>query len=160
MNIWKFALRAFVLVAALWVGPAVLAQHGHIVQNMQDVKWGEAPPFLPPGAKLAVVKGNPSEKAPFTIRVMLPANYKIPAHSHPADEHVVVLSGALYLGMRDKLDPEGGTKLTVGGFAMAPAGKNHYAYTREETILLVYGTGPDDFRYVNPADDPRNAKKK
>jgi len=51
----------------------------------------------------------------------VPANYKIPAHSHPTDEHVTVLSGTLYMGMGDTLDPEGGTALTVGGFALMPA---------------------------------------
>ena len=28
-----------------------------------------------------------------------------------------------------------------------------------ETIIVLYGQGPVEFNYVNPADDPRNAKK-
>jgi hypothetical protein len=36
---------------------------------------------------------------PFTIRLKLPADYKIPAHWHPAIEHVTVLSGTFNLGM-------------------------------------------------------------
>jgi len=36
---------------------------------------------------------------------------------------------------------------------------NHFAYTgAKETIIVLYGQGPVDFKYVNPADDPRNAK--
>jgi mannose-6-phosphate isomerase-like protein (cupin superfamily) len=139
---------------------AALAQHEHIFQNEQDVKWENAPPFLPPGAKAAVLEGNPADKVPFTVRLMLPANYNIPAHWHPTDEHVVVLSGALYMGMGDKLDAAAGKALKAGGFALVPAKKNHYAFTREAATILVYGIGPVEFHYVNPADDPRKAGKK
>jgi quercetin dioxygenase-like cupin family protein len=146
--------------AALLTGAAALAQHDHVIQNESDVKWENAPPFIPPGAKFAVLEGNPADKVPFTVRLMLPANYRVPAHSHPTDEHVVVTSGALYLGMGDKLDPAAGKALKAGGFALMPAKKNHYAYTKEATTIIVYGTGPVEFNYVNPADDPRKAEKK
>ena len=36
-----------------------------------------------------------------------------------------------------------------------PAHANHFAYTTRETTILLYGQGPVDFTYVNPADDPR-----
>jgi hypothetical protein len=46
----------------------------------------------------------------------------------------------------------------VGGFAMMPANMNHFAYTDQETTIVLYGIGPVEFKYVNPSDDPRNAK--
>ncbi len=45
--------------------------------------------------------------------------------------------------------------LPVGGFALMPAGMNHFAYTTQETTIVLYGQGPVEFKYVNPADDPR-----
>jgi hypothetical protein len=39
-----------------------------------------------------------------------------------------------------------------------PANMNHFAYTVRETAIVLYGQGPVEFKYVNPADDPRNAK--
>ena len=153
-------LIALSLLSALGTGSAARAQHEHVFQNRQDVKWEEAPPFLPPGAKVAVLQGNPGEKGLFTVRAMLPANYKIPAHSHPTDEHVVVLSGALYMGMGDKLNPDAGRALRPGGFALVPAKKHHFAYTKEPTMIVVYAMGPFEFIYVSPADDPRNAQRK
>jgi len=105
------------------------------------------------------VDGNPGEKGLYAIRFMLPANYKVPAHWHPNDEHVVVLSGALYMGMGDKLDLKAGKALRAGGFALVPAKKHHYAYTKEATAILVYGMGPVEFTYVNPADDPRKSER-
>ena len=36
-----------------------------------------------------------------------------------------------------------------------PANMNHFAFTRQETIIMLFGQGPVEFKYVNPADDPR-----
>jgi hypothetical protein len=41
---------------------------------------------------------------------------------------------------------------------MMPANMNHFAYNTEETIIMLHGQGPIEFKYVNPADDPRNKK--
>jgi quercetin dioxygenase-like cupin family protein len=131
----------------------------HVIASVKDAKWGPAPPVLPKGAQIAVLAGNPTRAVPYTIRLKFPAHYAIPAHSHPTDENVVVISGALTFGMGDKLIPDA-TKnrtLTAGGFALMPADMNHYAFTAaEETTIVLYGQGPVEFKYVNPADDPRN----
>jgi hypothetical protein len=37
-----------------------------------------------------------------------------------------------------------------------PANMNHFAYTATETTIVLYGQGPVEFKYVNPADDPRH----
>jgi hypothetical protein len=39
-----------------------------------------------------------------------------------------------------------------------PANMNHFAYTAAESTIVLYGIGPVEFKYVNPNDDPRNAK--
>jgi hypothetical protein len=31
--------------------------------------------------------------------------------------------------------------------------------TSAETTIILYGTGPVEFKYVKASDDPRNAKK-
>jgi quercetin dioxygenase-like cupin family protein len=156
----NLAVLALSLFAALLSGRAAIAQHEHVLLNEQDIQWEDAPPLIPPGAKAAVLQGNPTEKGLFTIRLKLPANYKVPAHWHPRDEHVIVLSGALYMGMGDKLDPHAGKAVKAGGFALVPAKKHHYAYTKEPTTIQVYGIGPVEFTYVNPDDDPRKIGKK
>ena len=133
----------------------------HVIASVNDAQWGPAPPLLPAGAQIAVLAGNPMKAVPYTIRLKFPPNYAIPPHSHPTDEQVVVVSGALTFGMGDRLEREfpGNKTLTAGGFALMPAGMNHYALTREqETTIILYGQGPVEFKYVNPADDPRNAQ--
>jgi mannose-6-phosphate isomerase-like protein (cupin superfamily) len=143
--------------------PAAHAQsQNHVIQTPKEAQWGPAPPMIPAGAEIAVLAGDPTRPVPYTIRLKFPANYSIPSHSHPTDEHVVVVSGALTFGMGDALAKGSATNKTLatGGFALMPASMNHFAYTAaQETIIVLYGQGPVEFNYVNPADDPRNAKK-
>jgi len=36
---------------------------------------------------------------------------------------------------------------------------NHFAYTTQESTIMLFGTGPGEFKYVNPADDPVDTKR-
>lgn len=130
----------------------------HVMVRPADVTWADGPPSLPPGTKSAVVEGNPGKEGLFTMRLKVPANYRIPAHWHPADEHVTVISGTFIMGMGDKLDTARGHALPAGSFAVMPAKTQHFAYTREETVIQLHGVGLWGITYVNPADDPRSKK--
>lgn len=154
------AVASFSLTLALFGATRADAAESHVLQNLKEVVWGAAPPFLPAGAQMAVVQGDPSAAALYTVRFKMPANYRIPAHSHPMDEHVVVESGTLFMGMGDKLDMKSGKALAVGGIGVMPADMNHFAYTKQPATIVLYGIGPVDFKYVDPADDPRNAAQK
>src|SRR5256885_1014107 len=72
--------------------------------NAADVKWGDPPPALPKGAQLAVLHGDPSKKAPFSLRFKMPDDYKIPGHWHTKDEQLTILSGTFILHMGDNMD--------------------------------------------------------
>src|SRR5262245_4079007 len=73
---------------------AIRAQsHNHAIQTLKEAQWGPAPPMVPAGAQIAVLSGDPSKAAPYSVRLRFPANYAIPAHSHPTDENVVVTAG-------------------------------------------------------------------
>src|SRR5688500_373348 len=94
----------------------------HPVVTPGDLKWGAAPPSLPPGAQAAVLEGDPSKAALFTIRLKFPDGFKVPPHSHPTDEHVTVLAGTLMAGMGDKIDEPAMHTMTVGSYAKMAAG--------------------------------------
>ena len=154
----KATMLAFVFIAAT---AGLYAQsHAHVIQSPKEAQWGPAPPFIPAGAQIAVLSGDPTKAVPYSVRLKFPANYTIAAHSHPTDEHVVVTSGALTFGMGDKVMKGAAANKTLapGGFAMMPANMNHFAYTAVESTIVLYGTGPVEFKYVNAADDPRNGK--
>ena len=154
----RIVTLAFVFVAAT-VG-LYGQSHQHVIQAPKDAQWGPAPPFIPAGAEIAVLSGDPTKAVPYGVRLKFPANYTIAAHSHPTDEHVVVTSGAVTFGMGDKVTKGAAANktLAVGGFALMPANMNHFAYTTLESTIVLYGTGPVEFKYVNPSDDPRNVK--
>ncbi|MDB5434710.1 MAG: anti-ECFsigma factor, ChrR [Phenylobacterium sp.] len=122
--------------------------------NSADLKWGPAPAVFPKGVQMAVLSGDPAKAGQFVIRLKMPADYKIPAHHHPTDEYVTVVSGDLGLGMGDKLDPAKSAALTAGGFAVAPKGMSHYAFSKSGAVVQVSAEGPFGMTYVNPQDDP------
>jgi quercetin dioxygenase-like cupin family protein len=144
--------------AAVVVATAGAAMAGEMQMrsplNAGDVKWETAPPVIPSGAQIAVMAGDPGKDGPFTMRLKLPAGYKVAAHNHPTDEFVTVISGDFRVGLGDKLDMDKTQSLKAGGFAEMPAGMNHYAWAADETVVQIAGEGPFSINYVNPADDP------
>ena len=137
------------------IGTSVaVAADTHVMVKPADLKWADVP-SLPPGAKIAVIEGPMNEAVPFTARLKLPANYKVPAHSHPVIEHVTVISGTFNMGTGDKLDSSKTKPLSAGSVAIMQPKTTHFAWTKDETIIQIHGVGPWAINYVNPADDPR-----
>ena len=130
----------------------------HVMILPSDIQWGDPPPTLPPGAKTAVLYGDPAKTGPFTIRVKAPDGYKVAAHWHPTTEYVTVLSGTFYLGTGDKLDESKGVAMPAGAFGAMPARMHHFAWFKGDGEIEVHGMGPFKIIYVNPADDPSKAK--
>lgn len=123
-----------------------------------EMKWGDAPPTLPHGAKVAVLYGDPSKPGAFVIRLSAPAGYKVPPHMHSQIENATVIKGTLLLGMGDKLDAKAAVAHPAGDFVSIPARTNHYAIMKGATIVQLHGEGPFDITYVNPEDDPSKKK--
>jgi quercetin dioxygenase-like cupin family protein len=123
------------------------------------IEWKAGPPALPSGAKMAALEGDPMKEGPFVMRFQFPDGYHIPPHTHPKTERVTVISGVLYLATGEALDRSSAKKLPAGTFGYWPAGMKHTAWSEGETVIQLHGIGPWQINYVNPADDPRNAKK-
>ncbi len=129
------------------------------VHSATEVKWGPAPPVLPPAAKIAVLEGNPFGSGVYTLRLRMPDGYIVPPHFHPTDEMVTVISGNLLFADGDDIDRSKTAKLTQGGFVTAAANMHHYVIARGPTVVQVHGVGPFAITYVHAADDPRNKSK-
>ncbi len=135
-------------------GSTLLAAEHPMMPSGDEVTWGNAPPVLPAGAQLAVLDGDPAGNGPYTVRLKLPDGYQIKPHTHPAPEHVTVLSGTFNVGMGPNFDTSNGKAMAAGGFGTMPGRMPHYAWTSGETIIQIHGMGPFAMTYVNPADDP------
>jgi mannose-6-phosphate isomerase-like protein (cupin superfamily) len=122
------------------------------------VEWGAAPDALPSGAQLGVLEGDPMKAGPYTMRLKMPAGYRIPPHFHLRREHVTVVSGNLKVGMGDKLDENATNSFSAGSFAYLEPRTHHYALADGETIIQLHGMGPWGIQYVNASDDPRKNK--
>src|SRR5215471_13665142 len=122
------------------------------------MQYGPAPAFIPPGAQLAVLEGDPMGTGAYTIRLKAPAGYKIPPHWHPKRENVTVIEGTIKVGMGDKFDESKMMSFPAGSFAFLDPSMHHYAMMSGETTVQIHGMGPVKFNYVNPADDPSKKK--
>ena len=131
----------------------------HKILTPADMQWGDAPAGLPPGAKLAVLDGDPNKSGSFTVRLKTPAGYKIPPHTHPTAERVTGISGTAHIGMGEKFDETTAREIAPGSFVVLPANMAHFASMADETIVQIQSEGPFQIKYVNPTDDPRNVKK-
>lgn len=123
------------------------------------IQYGPAPAFVPAGAQLAVLEGDPmAASGDYTVRLKMPAGYRIAPHWHPKRENVTVISGTFNVGMGDRFDEKNMTSFPAGSFAYLDPDMHHYAMATGDVVVQIHGMAPVQFNYVNPADDP-SAKK-
>ena len=130
----------------------------HTMLTMAEMKWIAAPNYLPRGAQIASLHGSMERAGMFVVQIKFPANYRIPAHRHSADEHITVLSGSVQFGMGEKEDGQGLRTIDAGGYALMPANEVHYLRTSGEAVVQRTAVGPFRTTYVRAGDDPRRIK--
>lgn len=146
----KTLLAILVLVTVVAAAPAP-----HNAFTPDSVPYGPVPSFIPPGAQIAVLEGNPAATTgDFTIRLKMPDGYIIPPHWHPNRENVTVLSGTLEVGMGDKFDESKMSPFPAGSFAYLDPDMHHYVKAKGAAVVQVHGMSPVAFNYVDPKDDP------
>jgi len=119
------------------------------------IPWGPPPPFILPGAQLAVLEGNPAgSTGDYTVRLKMPDGYRLLPHWHPQRENVTIISGNFKVGMGDVFDKDKMATFPPGSFAYLDPDMHHYAMASGEVIVQVHGQAPLAFNYVNPGDDP------
>ncbi|HYL83435.1 MAG TPA: cupin domain-containing protein [Candidatus Angelobacter sp.] len=119
------------------------------------IPFGPAPAFVPPGAQLAVLEGNPAATTgDYTVRLKMPDGYRIPPHWHPHRENVTIISGTFKVGMGDHFDEAKMGAFPAGSFAYLDPEMHHYAMASGEVVVQIHGVSPVQFVYINPDDDP------
>ena len=145
----------FLTFAAQVASPQGPISHENHVFTPDTIAWGPAPPFVAPGAQLAVIEGNPAASSgDYTVRLKMPDGYRIAPHWHPLRENVTVISGTFKVGMGDVFETDKMTALPAGSFAFLDPDMHHYAMASGEVVVQVHGMAPLQFNYVNPQDDP------
>jgi quercetin dioxygenase-like cupin family protein len=120
-----------------------------LIIPQSDLKWVPLP-GMPKGAQITILQGDLKSSGRYSFLLKLPDGYVIPAHWHSNDEETTVISGALGLGIGDKIDKSEAKTLKPGSFAVVPGHMHHYVYATGETIIQDAGVGPRDTIFVNP----------
>jgi quercetin dioxygenase-like cupin family protein len=157
MNTVKIAAMGLALgFGGLMTTPVSAEEYTAVM--VRDIKWQDAP-SIGPGAKTAVIDGDPKSSGPFVLRLKLPPRTTIGLHTHPATENVTVLSGTLYFAAGDKFDPNAAKAFGPGSYFSIEQGKPMFAYSKDtEVIAQIHGTGPWGITYLGSKDE--SAKKK
>src|SRR4026209_2193905 len=97
-------MRAIPLSAALLLWAVTVHAQTAKPASATHPAWGPAPAASPARPHRAVISGDPSKAAQFTIELKMPDGYRIPPHFHPTDEIATVKQGTFQVGMGDTLD--------------------------------------------------------
>jgi hypothetical protein len=141
------ALAALIVAAtpALAAGPP--RGDEVVIVEPEELRWTDAA-SVGPGVKMAVIEGDTKRPEPFTFRLKLPPGARVDVHTHPVAERVTVISGIFHLGIGDKFDRSKAKPLKAGSVAIMQPGVKMFAYTDEETIIQLNGTGPWGISYL------------
>jgi quercetin dioxygenase-like cupin family protein len=152
----RITITAAVLLTAL-TATASAQRPATSTAEASEPRWRPAPAVFPPGAQMAVLQGDPTSAAPFTVRLRFPSGYRIAPHTHPTAEYLTVISGTFRVGMGTQFDAAAMTALPAGGFVTAPANEAHFAFAQGVTVVQIHSMGPFAMTYVNPAHARRAA---
>ena len=109
------------------------------------------------GIQTTVLLGDPTKPGLYTIRLRIPPNTTIQAHTHRDDRSAIVMSGTWHFGYGREVNETATKPLPPGSFYTEPGGVAHFALTKAESVVVdITGLGPTDTVYVSTANDPRN----
>ena len=152
-------LSAVVAASATGIVPA-RADHVPAVMthtSPDDLKWRDYPEI--PGLQLIILKGNPREAGPYTLRVRFGPGVMSRPHWHPEERWITVLKGPWYAGAGEKFDPATTTPMPTGSFVIHHAKQIHYDGAKDqEVIVQISGIGPSATIFAHPEDDVQKRK--
>jgi quercetin dioxygenase-like cupin family protein len=101
--------------------------------------------------------GQPSEPAPYVVRVKAAAGVRLMPHRHQEDRVYTVISGVFYIGVGEQFDEGKLEAYPPGAVIVLPGGTPHFHWARSgDYVTQVTALGPISLEYVHPEDDPRN----
>lgn len=163
----EFALGT-VLLCVLAVGsaasdnqslePALPEGVDQVVHRDGEIEWGPCPPgpLAGEGCRMAVLEGNPKGEELFTFRIRTSEPFVLPPHTHPRNERVTVIDGALYVGFGDTVNKAASTRFEAGDFYVNRAGAPHFVWSDEAMTVQLTGIGP---WAIHPVAEAKTAAK-
>jgi len=156
-------MKKIASISALFVALAVIAQATSISQSRltpseiaaRESGGANAGTSGVAGIQTTILMGDPTKPGLYTIRLSIPANTNIQAHTHRDHRSAIVMSGIWYFGYGPFANEAATKPLPPGSFYTEPGGVAHFASTKAEPVVVyITGIGPTDTVYVSTADDP------
>jgi quercetin dioxygenase-like cupin family protein len=95
-----------------------------------------------PGVATALIAGNPKQGPNYTVLAKFSPNTRVPAHFHPDQRVITVISGTYYLGGGEKFDEVALKAYRPGMVIIIPARAPHFSASREDgTVVEESGDG-------------------
>lgn len=137
------ATRPSDFVASTWDAP----MDAKIFQP-SDVAYSDPPAgMLPPGIKMAVLEGDPSQAKTFTIRLLLQKGQQMPVHAHSYSERFILLAGKVEFAFGETFAKDQLKPVNLPSVGLVPANQMHYARAlADNTIVQISGVGPFDMK--------------
>ena len=119
----------------------------HIVLR-EKIKWEPCPSFLPKSCKMAVLEGHPKKSDFFTVRFKTEGDFIMPAHTHPKDERVTVMSGSVAVGFGMDAKLEKAQVFRLGDYYVNARNEIHTVWGIEPGVIQISGIGPWEVHFV------------
>jgi hypothetical protein len=104
-----------------------------------QISWKEDPI----GAKMAVLRGDPSKPGLYIVLVKWTPHHMSRPHWHPNDRFITVISGTWWAGTGAKFDPDKTVPFPAGSFVTHFGKQIHYDGAKDsEAVLEIVGDGP------------------
>ena len=105
------------------------------------------------GIQTIVLLGDPTKPGLYTIRIRVPANTTIQAHTHRDNRAATVMSGTWYFGYGNVANEAAVKPLPPGSFYTEPGGIPHFALTKADPVVVdITGFGPTNTVFVDAAN--------
>ena len=115
----------------------------------QGLPWGPCPPGLPAGCEIAVLEGDPRAAGLFTVRFRLSDSFVMPAHTHPKDERVTVLSGRMAVAFGRGAMRDDARRFGPGDYYVNARDAVHTVWVDEPSVIQITGIGPWEADFVD-----------
>jgi quercetin dioxygenase-like cupin family protein len=109
--------------------------------------------------RTTVLVGDPTKRGLYSLRLTVPPNTRIAAHTHRDERLAMVVAGTWFIGYGGIADDAALKALPAGSFYTEPAGAAHFAMTKDGPVeIMITGYGPSDTQYIDPANDPNRKR--
>lgn len=85
----------------------------------------------------------------FTVRFYVKDEFYMPAHTHPKDERVTIISGKAAVGFGNDVARKDAKEFGSGDYYVNARGAVHKVWIEGPTVLQITGIGPWEAHFVD-----------